>query len=72
MSCLCLGVSWLAKQFEVTGIVAMNVLLRVEAESEDEAVERFRTVVARKQYPVGVERLVETSINVEFLFEEEQ
>lgn len=61
----------MAKQFEVTGIVATNVMLRILAESEDEALETFRRLVERGSYTDGVKRLVETSVNVEFLFEEE-
>ena len=62
----------MAKQFEVTGIVATNVTWRVLAESEDEALEAFRRLVERGSYADGSKRLVETSVNVEFLFEEEQ
>jgi hypothetical protein len=62
----------MAMQFEVSGIIASNVSLKIEADSEEDAILQFRGLLASGWFsPVEKQRLVESSISVEQLFEVE-
>jgi hypothetical protein len=57
-------------QFEVSGIIASNVSLKIEADSEEDAILQFRGLLASGWYsPAEKQRLVESSISVEELFD---
>ncbi len=58
----------MAIQFEVSGIVAQNVSMKIEADTEQDAITQFRKLAEAGKVFAGQSRLVETSISVEELF----
>jgi hypothetical protein len=58
-------------QFEVSGIVAQNVSLKIEADTERDAVMQFVKFCDEGWYTPKGQRVVETSIRVDELFEVE-
>jgi len=61
----------MAKQFEVSGIIASNVSLKIEADTEEDAIVQFRKLCDEGWVTPRTQRVVETSISVEELFEVE-
>lgn len=56
-------------QFEVSGILAQNVSMKIEADSEQDAITQFRTFAEMGFIQPKQSRMVETSITVEELFD---
>lgn len=59
----------MAMQFEVSGIIASNVSLKIEADTEQDAITQFRKLCDGGWVTPKVQRVVETSITVEELFD---
>lgn len=59
----------MAIQFEVSGIIASNVSLKIEADTEQDAITQFRKLCDGGWVTPKVQRVVETSITVEELFD---
>jgi hypothetical protein len=61
----------MSKRFEVRGSIVSDVSMKILADSEADALEVFKRMIAREKYVEYRKQLDADSVRVEFLWEEE-